>query len=147
MAETRAGEKAHAGDTVKVRYTGKLDNGTIFDSSKEHEPFEFKLGEGQVISGFENAINGMSVGERKTIRVPAEEAYGPRREDMVIRVEKSQIPPEIELSIGTNLRIKQDSGAVIVVVTEMDKDSITLDANHPLAGNDLIFDIELLDVS
>ncbi len=147
MTKTQTEEKAHAGNTVKVRYTGKLDNGAVFDSSKEHEPLEFKLGAGQVISGFENAVHGMSAGEKKTVRIPADEAYGPRRDDMVIRVERSRIPPEIDLSIGTNLRIKQYSGVINVVVTDMDESSVTLDANHPLAGSDLTFDIELVDVT
>ncbi len=140
-------EKAGTGSTVKVHYTGKLNDGTVFDSSGDREPLEFKLGEGHLIRGFENAVEGMSVGEKKTINIPADEAYGPHRSDLVVRIERSQIPPDIAPSIGMNLQIRQPNGVINVVITDMDESSITLDANHPLAGKDLTFDIELVEVA
>ena len=144
--EATVKETAHKGDMVKVNYTGKLDNGSVFDSSQGREPLEFKLGEGHLIKGFEEAVDGMSKGEKKTVVIPADRAYGPRRDDLIVRVEKSQIPPDIDLEVGTRLQIKQENGSIIVVVADMDDYSVTLDANHPLAGNDLTFDIELLEV-
>lgn len=140
-------EKAGTGSTVKVHYTGKLNDGTVFDSSEDREPLQFKLGEGHLIRGFENAVEGMFVGEKKTINIPADEAYGPHRSDLVVRIEKSQIPPDIVPSIGMNLQIRQPNGVINVAITDMDESSITLDANHPLAGKDLTFDIELVEVA
>ena len=140
-------EKASTGNTVKVHYTGRLTDGTVFDSSKDREPLEFKLGEGHLIRGFESAVEGMSVGEQKTINIPADEAYGIHRDDLVVRIERSQVPPDINPSIGTNLQIKQPNGVINVVISDMDESSITLDANHPLAGKDLTFDIELVEVA
>lgn len=144
--EATVKETAHKGDTVRVNYTGKLDNGAVFDSSQGREPLEFRLGEGHLIKGFEEAVDGMSIGEKKTVVIPADQAYGHRRDDLVVRVEKSQIPPDIDLEVGTRLQIKQENGSIIVVVADMDDYSVTLDANHPLAGSDLTFDIELLEV-
>lgn len=140
-------EKASNGNTVKVHYTGRLSDGTVFDSSMEREPMDFRLGEGHLIRGFENAVEGMSAGEKKTITIPADEAYGPHRGDLVVRIERSQVPPDINPSIGMNLQIKQPNGIINVVITDVDDSSITLDANHPLAGKDLIFDIELVEVA
>lgn len=140
-------EKASTGKTVKVHYTGRLTDGTVFDSSKDREPLEFKLGEGHLIRGFESAVEGMSVGEQKTINIPADEAYGPHRSDLVVHIERSQIPPDIAPSIGMNLQIRQPNGVINIVITDMDESSITLDANHPLSGKDLTFDIELVEVA
>lgn len=140
--------QAKSGDNVKVHYTGKLDDGTIFDSSIEREPLEFSLGSGNVIPGFEAAIVGMAPGESKTATIPAEEAYGPQREELIITVEKEQIPSDLSVEIGQQLQISQNNGQVIpVVVTDVSDSKVTLDANHPLAGQQLIFDIQLMEVN
>ncbi len=140
-------EKAKADDTVKVHYTGKFEDGTVFDSSAERDPLEFTLGKGMVIPGFEAAALGMSPGERKTVKIPAEEAYGPRREDMVMELERGCMPPEIDPQVGQILQIGQSRDQMLqVVVAEVTEDSLILDANHPLAGKDLVFEIELVDI-
>ncbi|MEM6752476.1 MAG: peptidylprolyl isomerase [Cyanobacteria bacterium P01_C01_bin.38] len=139
--------QAKAGDNVKVHYTGKLDDGTVFDSSVEREPLEFSLGSGNVIPGFEEAIVGMAPGESKTTQIPPEQAYGPTREELVITVEKEQIPTDLSVEVGQQLQISQNNGQVIpVIVTDVSDSKVTLDANHPLAGQQLTFDIELVEV-
>lgn len=133
---------------MKVHYTGRLDDGTVFDSSQDRDPLAFTLGSGEVIPGFEQAVLGMSVGETRTHRIEAEEAYGEHRDEMVLRVEREHLPPDLNPEAGQQLQIQQSSGEVIpVVVTDVDSDSITLDANHPLAGQPLTFEIELVEVS
>jgi peptidylprolyl isomerase len=139
--------EAKKGDTVKVHYTGKLEDGTVFDSSVEKAPLEFTLGNGNMIAGFEKAVLGMEIGDSKSARIPFQEAYGERRDEMLVEVPKAQIPEDIKPEVGQQLSIKQQDGsAVPVVVTEVDQDKIILDANHPLAGKDLIFDIELMEI-
>ena len=139
--------KAEAGNKVKVHYTGKLDNGDIFDSSAGREPLEFEIGGGMVIKGFDDGVTGMEVGEKKTIRIEAGDAYGEVREDLVLKAERAQIPPEIELEIGLQLQIPQPNGAPIVVtVTEITDAEVTLDANHKLAGKALTFELELVEI-
>lgn len=139
--------QAKVGDTVNVHYTGKLDNGMIFDSSVEREPLQFSLGQGQVIPGFEQAIVGMSPGESKTVNIPSQEAYGPYHNELVLVVNREQIPSDLELQVGQQLQIRQQTGQVIpVIVKEIVADSVTLDANHPLAGQNLTFDLELLEI-
>ncbi|HEX7005098.1 MAG TPA: peptidylprolyl isomerase [Trueperaceae bacterium] len=140
-------ESAQAGKVVRVHYTGKLDDGTVFDSSEGREPLEFTLGSGQVIAGFDQAVDGMTVGETRSARIPAADAYGQRRDDLMLEVDREQIPEGIELAVGTQLQLQQQDGqAVPVTVAELDSDSVTLDANHPLAGQDLIFELELVGV-
>ncbi|MEL6457776.1 MAG: peptidylprolyl isomerase [Cyanobacteria bacterium J06636_27] len=140
--------QAKAGDNVKVHYTGKLDDGTVFDSSVEREPLQFSLGSGNVIPGFEEAIVGMAPGESKTATIPPDQAYGPQREELVITVEKEQIPTDLSVEIGQQLQISQNNGQVIpVIVTDVSDSKVTLDANHPLAGQQLTFDIELVEVA
>lgn len=135
------------GDTVKVHYTGKLEDGTVFDSSNEREPLEFTIGNGQIISGFEQAVIGMTPGETKTATIPPEEAYGPHREDMTLTVDREQFPEDINPEPGQQLQIQQPDGkAAIVVVSDVSTSTVTLDANHPLAGKPLTFDIRLMDV-
>ena len=135
------------GDTVKVHYTGRLGNGTIFDSSVEREPLQFTLGQGQVIRGFEQAVLGMTVGESKTVVIPADEAYGPYRDELVIVEDRSNLPPGWEPEIGDQLPLTQPDGRVIwVTVIEITESTITIDANHHLAGKDLVFDIELVEI-
>ncbi|HDM10347.1 MAG: peptidylprolyl isomerase [Deltaproteobacteria bacterium] len=139
--------EAKSGDTVKVHYTGKLEDGTVFDSSRDRAPLEFTLGDGEVIEGFEKGIVGMAVGTTKTLSIPPEEAYGQRREDLVLFVNKSEFPEHINPSVGQQLQVRQPNGAIIdLVITEMNEDTITLDANHPLAGQTLIFDVELMEI-
>lgn len=140
--------KAEEGKTVKVHYTGTLKNGEVFDSSKEKEPLEFKLGEGQLIPGFEKAVVGMKVGDSTTISIPSAEAYGDAREDLIIAVPKDQLPTEIEPQIGMQLQVNQENGQPVPVrITDITDTELKLDANHPLAGEDLTFDIELVNVA
>jgi FKBP-type peptidyl-prolyl cis-trans isomerase 2 len=139
--------KAKDGDTVSVHYTGKLDNGEVFDTSKEREPFEFKIGGQAVIPGFEKGVVGMGVGDTKTIEISPEDAYGEKKEELVVEVQKSELPEDITPSVGQRLQIKQQDGnPIVVTITDMDEDNITLDANHPLAGYTLFFDVELVEI-
>jgi len=135
------------GDLVKVHYTGKLEDGTVFDSSKDREPLEVAMGKGRVIPGFEKGILGMAKGDNKTITLPPDEAYGQVRNDLIIEVKKADIPDNIEPKVGLNLQMKQTGGEVInLVVSEIGDETVTLDANHPLAGKTLIFDIEVVEI-
>jgi FKBP-type peptidyl-prolyl cis-trans isomerase 2 len=139
---------AKMGDTITVHYTGKLDDGTVFDSSVGNDPLQFTLGEGKVIPGFEDAALGMNLGDSKTVIIPAEQAYGDRNPDLVMIFDREQIPPEVPVEIGQQLQLHQDNGrAIPVVVTDLSDSAVTLDANHPLAGEDLTFDIQLVNIS
>ncbi|HOB17523.1 MAG TPA: peptidylprolyl isomerase [Candidatus Methanoculleus thermohydrogenotrophicum] len=139
--------QAKQGDTVRVHYTGKLDDGTVFDTSSERSPLEFTIGEGEIIPGFEQAVIGMKPGETKTVRIPPEEAYGPHRDDMTLTVDRDQFPEDLDPEPGQQLQVRQPGGgAVIVTVSEVSESTVTLDANHPLAGRLLTFDIQLLDI-
>ncbi len=139
---------AKAGDTVTIHYTGKLADGTVFDTSRDREPLTVPLGEQRVIPGFENAILGMSTGETKTATIPAAEAYGPRQEEMVIQFNRDEIPPDLNVEVGQELQLQTNSGQAVParVVKASDAD-ITVDANHPLAGQDLTFDIEVVEIA
>lgn len=140
--------KAKDGDTVKVHYTGTLENGEVFDTSQEREPLEFQLGEGQLIPGFENAVIGMSEGDSTKVDIPSDEAYGEVREDLVINVPKDQLPDDVEPEVGMQLQVNQQNGQPIPVrITEVKDEELVLDANHPLAGKNLTFEIELLEVA
>ena len=140
--------QAQLGDKVKVHYTGRLGDGTVFDSSIISDPLEFTLGEREVIPGLEEAVIGMNPGESKTVSMPVDKAYGPRRDDMVIVVEREKFPPDIEPELGQQLEIRQreDGPTFPVTVTDVSESSVTLDANHQLAGNELTFDIQLLEI-
>lgn len=139
--------QAKPSDHVKVHYTGKLEDGTIFDSSQGGEPLEFTIGGGQIIQGFEDGVVGMNPGESKTVTIPADRAYGPYKQEMVIVVDRDEFPPEINPSVGDQLQMNTPDGqAFIVTVTDVTDTDVTLDANHPLAGKDLTFDIQLVDV-
>lgn len=141
--------KAEKGKTVKVHYTGTLndENKTLFDSSREREPLEFTLGAGQMIQGFDNAVEGMAVGESKKVEVPMDEAYGPRKDEAIISVSKTQLPEGMEPQVGMQLEATQQDGRKqLLVVADVKEEEVVLDANHPLAGKDLVFDIELVDV-
>ena len=138
---------AKSNDTVKVHYTGSLTDGTVFDSSADREPFEFTIGQGMVIPGFENAIIGMNEGDAKTVSIPAEEAYGPYQDELVAVVARSQVPPELEIEIGTILQVRSPEGGINrVMVKEITEENVTLDLNHPLAGKELVFELELIEI-
>jgi FKBP-type peptidyl-prolyl cis-trans isomerase 2 len=137
-----------SGDKINVHYTGKLTDGTLFDSSAGREPLEFEVGSGMVIKGFDEGVTGMSVGEKKTIHIPAAEAYGEVDQNYLAVFNKAEIPTDIPYEVGMQLNMHQDgSGQVMpVTVVEVTDTTITLDANHPLAGKDLIFDLELVSI-
>lgn len=138
--------KAQQGDQVSVHYTGRLRDGKVFDSSRGREPLAFKVGAGMMIAGFDKAVNGMTVGEQKTVEIPSNEAYGERRDEMVIDVPRQQIPQDLNPQVGQQLALNNGGQQVPVVVKEVTDEKVVLDANHPLAGQDLIFDIELVKV-
>lgn len=140
-------KQAGEGNTIKVHYTGRLDDGTVFDSSREREPLEFTIGSGGIIKGFEDGVMGMAVGDNKTIKIPSDGAYGPYREDLVMNVDRAQLPPDIDPVEGQMLSLRHPNGGSIdVMITEVTPDSVTLNANHPLAGKDLTFDLELVEI-
>lgn len=139
--------QAKAGDTVKVHYTGTLNSGRVFDSSKSREPLEFTLGSGMVIPGFDQAVTGLSPGESVTATIPADEAYGPYRREMVADIERQNIPADFELAVGQRLQMQVPDGeSMAVTITDMKGDQVTLDGNHPLAGQDLTFELELVAI-
>lgn len=136
------------GDTVKVHYTGTLKDGEVFDSSLSREPLEFTLGTGQLIPGFEAAVIGLKVGDTTTTNIPSAEAYGEHNPQMEITVPKEQLPPDMEPAAGMQLSLNQPDGQVIpVVITKVEGDDVTIDANHPLAGQDLTFNIEVVEIA
>ena len=140
--------QAKKGDAVEVHYTGKLEDGSVFDTSISRAPLGFTLGDGNMIKGFDTAVHGMSIGDKKTVTIPAAEAYGERREDMMIDVPVAQVPSDIQPEIGMTLQLQGGNGQPMpVVVVNIDEEKITLDANHQLAGKDLIFEIELVKIS
>jgi peptidylprolyl isomerase len=139
--------QAKRGDTVRINYTGRLTDGTTFDSSEGREPLQFTLGAGQVITGLENRLEGMEVGSKDTVTIPADEAYGPRSEEAVQTVERTQLPQDIDVAVGTQLQARTPEGRVIpLTVIAADDNVVKLDANHPLAGKDLVFDVELVEI-
>lgn len=139
--------QAAKGDTVKVHYTGKLQDGSVFDSSQDRGPLEFTLGEGKLLPKFEQAVEGLEPGQSTTAAIPAAEAYGERNEQQVFQVPREQLPQDFNAEVGQRLRVQSDQGqSLIVTVTDLRDDGITLDANHPLAGKDLAFEIELVEI-
>ncbi len=136
------------GDKVKVHYTGKLTDGTVFDSSLERDPIEFEVGAGQMIAGFDKAVDGMQVGDKKVTDIASAEAYGDKRDDMMVPVPMDKLPADIKPELGMQLSMQQPDGqALPVVIAEVNEDHIVLDANHPLAGKDLSFEIELVEIN
>lgn len=138
--------EARSGSTVHVHYTGSLADGSVFDSSNGRDPLAFTLGQNQVIPGFENAVAGMQVGEEKTVTIPAAEAYGPHRDELVLVVERSQLPEGLDPATGQQLQLSQGGQSYLVTVTDVSEQEVVLDANHPLAGRDLTFELRLVDV-
>ena len=139
---------ANDGNTVEVHYTGTLEDGTTFDTSVGREPLEFTLGEGKMIPGFEEAVKGMQVRQSKTVTIPTEEAYGPYRDDLVLTVKRDQLPEGLDLKVDQQLQMQQTDGrTAVVIVTDVSEETITVDANHPLAGKDLTFKLELVEIN
>jgi FKBP-type peptidyl-prolyl cis-trans isomerase 2 len=135
------------GDKVQVHYHGRFTDGTTFDSSEGREPLEFEVGAGNVIRGFDEGVMGMSIGDKKTVSIQAGDAYGEKSEDMLVEFPKEQFPPEMVPEVGMQLNMTNGNGQVILVtIVEVKDDTVILDANHPLAGKDLIFDIELVSI-
>ncbi|MDX1270590.1 peptidylprolyl isomerase [Bizionia paragorgiae] len=134
-------------DTVKVHYTGKLNNGQVFDSSLEREPLEFTLGEGMLIPGFEKAVIDMKVNDKKTVEIPVHEAYGDVQDELFHKVDKAQLPQDMEPQVGLGLVSKSEDGREHQFrIAEVNEDHIVVDGNHPLAGQDLVFDLELVEI-
>lgn len=139
--------QAKHGDTVRVHYTGTFDDGTIFDSSAEREPLQFTIGSGQVIPGFDNAVLNMTLGEKKKVNIPADQAYGPRAEELVAEIGRDRLPADLEVEIGQQLQVGlADGGQTVVLIVDLNDETVTLDANHPMAGMDLNFELELIEI-
>ena len=140
-------QQVQNGDKVKVHYHGKLRNGETFDSSQGREPLEFTVGGGQVIKGFDEGVKGMQVGDKRTVEIEVQDAYGEKNEDMIIEFPKAQFPPDMNPEAGMQLMMNNGQGQQFpVVIKEVGEETVLLDANHPLAGEDLIFDIELVEI-
>jgi len=141
-------EQAKHGDTVKVNYTGKFEDGTVFDSSAQRGPLEFSIGASEVIAGFERAVIGMSPGDSKGEKIPCEQAYGPHRSELLVKLDRGNVPPDLDVTVGQRLNLTHPDGhSASVTVADVSDDKLTLDANHPLAGKDLIFEIELVEIA
>ncbi|CUJ87327.1 peptidylprolyl isomerase [Shimia thalassica] len=139
---------AKSGDKVRIHYTGTLSDGSVFDSSEGRDPLEFTLGSGQVIPGFDAGVAGMAIGDKKTIEIPSDQAYGPSHDEAIQDVPREQIPAEIPLEVGLQLQMQAPTGQVVpVTVIKITEDTVTLDANHALAGKDLTFALELVSVN
>lgn len=135
------------GDTVKIHYTGMYEDGNVFDTSADREPLEFKIGSGSVIKGFEDAVLKMTTGEKTQVKIPADEAYGEYHDELAMDVPASNVPENITPEIGMQLQLQQPDGtAAVVTITNITEEFITMDANHPLAGEDLTFDLELVEI-
>ena len=138
---------AKSGDTVLVHYTGTLIDGTLFDSSVGREPLQFRLGTGMVIKGFDDGVSGMTVGDKKKVEIPVDEAYGPVQEDMVFTFNRAEIPADIPLELGLQLNMHGDDGQELpVTVVDLTDTTLTVDGNHPLAGQVLVFELELVNI-
>ena len=138
---------AQIGNRVRVHYTGRLDDGEVFDSSEGGTPLSFTIGNGQVIPGFENGVIGMAPGDTKTVHIPCAEAYGDRRSDGMMDVPRDEFPPDMPLEVGTSVQGQQASGQTVsFTIVAVSDEAVTLDANHPLAGKDLTFDLTLVSI-
>ena len=138
--------QAQQNDTVRVHYTGKLEDGTVFDSSRERDPLEFTLGEGKLIPGFEEAVIGMAPGETKSETLPPEKAYGPFRDELVLTIDRGQFPEDAKVEVGQRFEASGPQGPMILNIVEVEDQQVTADANHPLAGKALLFDIDLVEI-
>ncbi len=139
--------QAKSGDTVKIHFTGKMQDDTVIETSQERGPLEFKIGEGDVLSGLEQGVIGMQTGDKKSITISPEEAFGQPREDLIVDLNKNEIPKGIKLAVGIHLSIQAADGQDFKVkVVDVKEDTVTLDANHPLAGATIIFDVELVEI-
>ena len=140
-------QQVKTGDTVKVHYHGRLTDGTTFDASEGRDPLEFEVGSGSVIKGFDDGLLGMGVGDKKTVEIPVEDAYGPRDPDMLMEFPIDRFPADMKPEVGMQLTMTNDAGQNFpVVIAEVNGDTAMLDGNHPLAGEDLIFDLELVEI-
>lgn len=140
-------QQVKSGDTVRVHYLGRLTDGTTFDSSEGRDPLEFEVGSGMVIAGFDNGVVGMIIGDKKTVHIPVDDAYGQKNPEMIIEFPREQVPEGMPLEKGMRLNLNNSEGQVVpVVITDVLDETILLDANHPLAGEDLVFDIELVEI-
>ena len=141
-------QKVKEGDNVKVHYTGTLNDGSIFDSNENKAPLEFKVGEGQVIAGFENAVKGMELNEEKTVMIPSQDAYGPKQKQLIWEIPKDKLPSEINPEAGAQLMLQSKNGQQLpAVVSEVKEKSIVLDLNHPMAEKDLTFKIRIIEIN
>ncbi|UCC60983.1 MAG: peptidylprolyl isomerase [Dehalococcoidia bacterium] len=139
--------QAKQGDTVNVHYTGRLDDDTIFETSQGHDPMQFTVGVDRLLPAFEETVIGMNPGESRTTKIPSAEAYGPYHEEMVIIIDRQRFPDNLNPEIGQELEVHQSDGQIVpVLVTDVSESSVTLDGNHPLAGKDLTFDIQLVEI-
>ena len=140
-------QQAKKGDKVKVHYHGKLTNGNTFDSSDGREPLEFEIGGGMVIAGFDDGVTGMIIGEKKTVNIPADQAYGPKQEEMIMEFPKDRFPADMVPEVGQQLNMNNGAGQNFpVVIVEIKEEVVVLDANHPLAGEELVFDLEMVEI-
>lgn len=136
-----------SGDTIKVNYVGTLDDGSVFDSSEGREPLEFTVGGGQVIKGFDDAVEGMDIGNTVNVHIPSEEAYGPRQDELMFNFPKERFPDGFEFTVGAQIHLQdQEGNPVPVTITGSTEEEVSLDANHPMAGKDLNFEITLIDI-
>ncbi|HEX8317443.1 peptidylprolyl isomerase [Longimicrobium sp.] len=138
--------EAKRGDTVRVHYKGTLDDGSVFDSSEGRDPLEFTIGGGQVIAGFDQGVTGMSPGDERTINIPSSDAYGEVRAELLLRVPREQFPPDVTPEVGQQLQMSDGQQTFIVTVRDVANDAVLLDANHPLAGKALTFELTLVDI-
>lgn len=136
-----------SGDTVKVHYTARLDDGRVLDSSKERDPLELTIGEGKPFPGFDEALTQMEPGEERTVTIPADRGYGPHRPELMVAVDRTEFPNDIQPQVGQQLQVRHEQGQVsVVTVAEVSDEQVTLDANHPLAGRDLTLELQLVEV-
>jgi len=138
--------QARHGDTVKVHYTGRLDNGNVFDTSADRDPLEFTIGSGQVIPGFDQLVTGLSPGESRTQKIAAEHAYGPHLQEMEVEVPREEIPSNLDPKVGDQYQLQGNGQTFRVRITSVSETSVTMDGNHPLAGHDLIFEVSLVEI-
>lgn len=137
---------AKSGDKVRVHYTGTLEDGQVFDSSRGREPIEFEVGSGEVIPGFDDAVTGLEAGQSRSVTIPAERAYGPHRAENVLTVERTQLPEDIVPEVGQQLQMSQGEQSFHVTIADVTEEAVVLDGNHPLAGRDLTFELELVEI-